>query len=294
MKILLIGSNGRLGKALKYKIKKLNVNIVQINRKDINLYYAKNLIEKLNIIKPDIIINAAAFTNVDQAELSPKYVFMLNTYLVSILAKYSYENGILIIHYSTNYVFDGNKKDLYNENDRTNPINIYGYSKYLSENNIFISKSKYLIFRFGWLISNYKNNLVTNIINSLLTDKILSINYNQIIVPTHVDIIVDITIIFIIYYINNININIGLYHISPLGRVNIYNLSCYILDYMNFLDIKTKIDKNNIIINNNNKINLRPYNACLNSSKIKKLLRINIPHWKIGVNKVINQFFKSY
>lgn len=284
IKILIIGSSGKLGSQLKKKLNSLNFYTVLCpNKSDINLFNHGLLLDFLKKTSPDIIINAAAITNVDIAESFPIDAFIINASSLTVISKYAYHNNILLIYYSTNYVFNGEKLTLYNETDETNPINVYGYSKLAGEKEIIKSKCDYLIFRFGWLISNNGTNLVTKIIDNIKRQSDINIFYNQLGIPTDIDLIINVTIMAINNYQKE---NIGIYNISNKGKTDIYNLTMYIYTSLKKFGINLPEKKINLL-NHNNMIIRRPKNSCLNHSKLKKLMNINIPSWKIGVNKII-------
>ena len=165
MKILLLGENGQLGSCLKKNL--LNKNLISASKKKINLCYTSDAIKKIDEIKPNIIINAAAYTNVNLAEVNEKEAFLVNSKSVKEIAKYSYKNNILLVHYSTDYIFDGKKDRFksYKEDDIKNPLNIYGKSKLEGENYIISSGCRYLIFRTSWVYSDNGNNFANTILD---------------------------------------------------------------------------------------------------------------------------------
>ena len=144
MKILLIGDTGQLGLSLKKRFKKTE-NLVSISRKNIDLLVTDKIIKKIGFYNPDIIINAAGYTDVELAETEYQKSYSINSNAIERMAQYSYNNQTLFVHYSTDYVFDGKKNEPYIETDKVNPINIYGKSKLEGEKKIINSKCKKVI-----------------------------------------------------------------------------------------------------------------------------------------------------
>ena len=163
LKILLLGSNGQLGS---YLSKNLKTNskyiIIKSTNYKINLICIKKKIKILNKIKPNVIINCSAYTNVDEAEKNKKMALRMNFSLVSYLSKYCKINDIKLVHFSTDYVFYGKNK-LYTETDKCNPINYYGLTKLLGEKAIQQSNCKHVIFRISWLISGHKKSFLKKV-----------------------------------------------------------------------------------------------------------------------------------
>lgn len=146
MNILLLGKDGQLGQALQKSLHSMG-NLISIGRAEQNLEDFTGLCRLLELHKPQIIVNAAAYTSVDKAESEEQKAFLINADLVAILADYAHKNDILLIHYSTDYVFDGKKQTAYVETDPTNPQNIYGMSKLAGEKKYTTNHQKIYYFK---------------------------------------------------------------------------------------------------------------------------------------------------
>ena len=156
MKIIILGADGQLGMNL-FRTLNPEFNIIPFNRFELDITDYHSLKSKLEFLKPDFIINAAAFTDVELAETEVDLAYQVNTYAVRNLAEISFKNNITLIHYSTDYVFDGEKNGRYDEVDFAKPLNVYGLSKLEGDNFIKQSKCKSYIFRTSWIISNEIN-----------------------------------------------------------------------------------------------------------------------------------------
>ena len=150
-KIILLGQSGQIGSNLKKKIKSIGKNIRCLSKKDLNLEKLSLIKTKLDTFKPNLIINASAFTKVDEAEKDKKKCFKINVSSTKEIAKWAFKNKCFLVHYSTVYIFDGKKRKPWNEKDKAKPINYYGKCKLEAEKEIISSKCNYLILRLNWI-----------------------------------------------------------------------------------------------------------------------------------------------
>lgn len=200
----------------------------------------------------------------------------------------------LLIHYSTDYVFDGDNKIPYQETDRANPINAYGKSKYEGENIISSSDINYLLFRTSWVYDNTSNNFPNKILERLNAEKTIRIVDDQVGVPNHANQIAEITYACILKYFSypdDIKRNIhGIYHMSSTGRASWYDFAEYILKkYCTHKMYDYKYDIKPIKTSNFERKAKRPLFSVLDSSKLSSTFDIELPSWQDGAN----QFVKS-
>ena len=283
-KLLVTGSGGQLGKSLKmisgsfgdYIFHFLNKN--QLDISDFNS--VKLYIEKYKI---DIIINCAAYTNVENSEINRDKADTINDFSVENLANLCFQFNIQLIHISTDFVFDGKKSTPYNELDDTNPINYYGISKLGGESKILKYKLKNsAIFRTSWLYSKFGNNFFTKIIQKLKLNEILYIVNNEFGSPTYAPDLAK-AILDIIPQLNNTNTEI--YNYSNLGLCSRYEFVLFVKDIIGSRSMVYPIS--------NNKFKLRPQFSPLNTKKIINNFNIEINHWKDSLRDLShNNFFK--
>lgn len=280
MKILLLGKNGQLGQVLYQTLPQLG-KVIATTREQINLENLKDIPNQLKSIQPDIIINAAAYTNVDQAEIEQQKALIINAKAPAILAQYCKQQNIPLIHYSTDYVFDGTKQEPYLESDTPNPLNIYGKSKLLGEQAIQEHQGIYLIFRTSWVYSNEGHNFPNTILKIAQSKKELKIINDQWGVPTHVDQLSKITLKCIPKIILNNQLS-GLYHLTPKGRTNWYEFASLIIE-------NTPNFNNTIILPIQAKDypskTIRPQNSLLSSEKLAKHFDLQIEDWMVYLNQ---------
>ena len=286
MKVLLLGASGQLGKSLKQvcpkKIELHTKNKKQLDITDFEL--SKKIIYN---IKPDFIINTAAYTNVDKAEENEKTVNKINCDAVYNLAIISKNINCCLIHFSTDYVFDGKKSSPYNEKDTTKPLSIYGKSKLEGENKICETLIKYYIFRVSWLFSNENNNFILKILSSYQSKNNLKVVFDQIGQPLYT---IELSkIIWKIIEVSKMKKNYGIYHISGKGEASsrleiAYLISKYLqqnkFHFPNIIPIKSYEYKN---------FAKRPFNSTFDTSKIYNVFKPNQIDWKLNMISVINK-----
>ena len=157
--VLLIGSSGQIGSNIKNNLKKISKKTYCPLRKDFNLENLKSIDKFLNKIKPKLVINAAAYTKVDDAEKNKKICYKINALAPKKIAQWCHKNNAFLVYYSTDYIFSGkNNNNAWKENDKPKPINFYGQSKLEGEKLIISSKCNYLILRVNWLYADKGEN----------------------------------------------------------------------------------------------------------------------------------------
>jgi dTDP-4-dehydrorhamnose reductase len=165
MRVLIIGNRGMLGTELMTVFSAVH-DAVGFDLPELDITRLDHCLAKTEIFHPDVIINAAAFTRVDDCETREKEAFQVNAYGPGNLAKAAVAAGSLLVHYSTDYIFDGRKKEAYVEEDGPNPQSVYGKSKLLGENLIRENCSNHLILRTSWLFGRYGANFIRTIMDA--------------------------------------------------------------------------------------------------------------------------------
>jgi dTDP-4-dehydrorhamnose reductase len=224
MKILLLGKNGQLGKELDRNLKQIG-DLTSLCRLDIDITNFDKIKTYIQKIKPDVIVNAAAYTNVDNAETEKAIAYKVNSHAVLNLAEVCQENDIWLIHYSTDYVFDGKKTSPYTELHETCPVNTYGKSKLQGEEAITQMGCKNLIFRTTWVIGKDGKNFAKTMLNLAKTRDSLSVIDDQIGVPTTPSLISKVTVEAIKSILQNKPWPIGIYNLTPKGSANWYEIA---------------------------------------------------------------------
>lgn len=283
IKILITGKNGQLARTIINQLKN-KYNFYSYSKKKIDITKRKDLL-KLSLNNSAILINTAAYNDVESSEINKKDAIKTNFLAIKNLKKICDKNNIFFIHFSTDYVFNGKKK-LYGENSRVNPINQYGKSKANGEKFLLDSKTNnYIILRLSWVYSKIGKNFYTKIITLIKKRKKISVVNDQFGVPTSTK--------FISFYLDKIIQNVVykkkmslIYHLTPNGKTTWYEFSVLILDFFNKTN-KYKFKSIKIIPKKSNFINKakRPLYSILNSKKIQKKLKIKFKNWKYYFDK---------
>lgn len=292
-KILLIGSSGQVGSAIENLIQG-RYDLVTLNRPILDFKKTKKLKKLILRINPSIIINAAAYTSVDLAESESDLAFICNQEAPKFLAKICAEKRILLIHFSTDYVFDGTKIEAYVEKDLCNPINVYGRSKRQGEIEILNAGCKNFIFRTSWVYGPVRHNFLKTILEFASKKESISVVDDQVGAPTSTNLISSIVENCITkYFKEDINQrDYGIYHLSPLGKVSWYGFACAIIKMANVEGFKVNIEEkdiNRISSKDYSFVANRPMNSVLNVSKLKNFFEIEIFNWEKYLNKVLKQ-----
>ncbi len=294
MKILLLGKNGQVGTELQRSLKPLG-EIIALSRNEANLDDPRGLTETLNRYAPDIIVNAAAYTAVDKAEEDQASAFKINSEAVATLADYARDSGILLVHYSTDYVFDGEKPGAYVETDTPNPQSVYGRSKRAGEQAILDSQCKALVFRTSWVFSAHGNNFIKTILRLAAEKESLNIVADQVGAPTSAGLIADVTARAIAGYQAGA-IKDGIYHLTATGETSWHGLASQVVQQAlaNGANLKLVPGDINAIPTEAYPLPAkRPKNSRLNTRALSSALDLALPNWKIDVNRVVDQLTKK-
>ncbi|MCB2178767.1 dTDP-4-dehydrorhamnose reductase [bacterium] len=230
-KILLFGKNGQLGSRLNHKLQGNNLEAYDYPEVDFNR--PDSLAQIIDQIQPALIINAVAYTAVDQAEEQSQMADNINGHSVGVLAEKAKALQAGLIHYSTDYVFDGKKGSLYTEEDTPNPINVYGSSKLLGEEKTIQAGGSYLVFRLSWVYSTTNNSFVTKVLGWSRKLETLKIVDDQISNPTWAEMVACKTLEIINRYEDDwyaaFQPLAGIYHLVGKGAVSRYEWAKAIL-----------------------------------------------------------------
>jgi dTDP-4-dehydrorhamnose reductase len=289
MKILLTGRDGQVGFALHKKLASIS-EVIATNRNELNLENSDDIRIFVEKIKPNMIINAAAYTEVDKAESEKLLAHQVNAIAPKVLAAKASELNIPMIHFSTDYVFDGLKNEPYEETDKANPQSVYGKTKWEGEEAVRNHK-KHIILRTSWVFSNHGQNFFKNIMKLIQEKSSLNIVSDQRGTPTSADAIADVTYKIVKTILKNPNFkNFGTYHLALESETNWYEYACFLTDEAIHLGLKTTMtsqDIKSIPTDEYPTPARRPLNSRLNTTKIKKTFMLELPDWKVEAASVI-------
>ena len=285
MKILLTGKDGQVGVALHKKLVSVG-EVIATNRNELNLENPDAIRAFIEKIKPDMIINAAAYTDVDKAETEIELAHKVNTEAPKVLAEKASQLDIPIIHFSTDYVFDGLNNLPYIETDKANPQSVYGQTKWQGEEAVRQYK-KHIILRTSWVFSSHGQNFLKTILKLIQGKSSLNIVSDQKGTPTSADALAEVTYKIVKTILNKTSFkDFGTYHVSLEGEADWYQYACFITDEAIRLGLKTTMTSQDIKAISNDAYptkSARPINSRLNTTKVKKTFMLELPHWKMEV-----------
>ncbi len=289
MRILIIGGTGQIGSELTSQLSTTQ-STYSMTSKDLDIRDFNSLCKKFREINPQVVINAAAFTDVNLAEKEQKLAASINSEGVRNLAKLCKEFSILLIHISTDYVFSGDNGDSYKETDQTEPLNIYGVSKLNGENAILELSDKYIILRTSWVFGNGKN-FVKTIVNMSKTRSDLSVINDQFGGPTSAQSIARCIKVLIEKYFDELILDYGIFHFCGYPKINWHEFAkkiCLISKEKNLIDSIPKINPvTSEFFDSNVK---RPKNSYLNCKKIENVFGIKQPNWEKDLNLYLERY----
>ena len=296
MRLLLFGANGQVGWRLQQYLAPLGeLMICDRNKADFNDLHSLQII--VRTFCPNIIVNAAAYTDVDKAESEKKESFQINANAVELLANEAKLIDAWLIHYSTDYVFDGEKLGSYNEEDKTNPQSNYGKSKLQGERLIVESKCKHLIFRTSWLYSIRGKNFLKTIINLAKERNELRVVSDQLGSPTSADLVAYVTSLCVYRIIQNklvLKDISGIYHLTASGSSSWYAFAKHFLIEAENLGEVFLVKPKEIIAINSSELILparRPLNSILNTGKLCKTFNLILPSWEAHADRIVNELY---
>lgn len=298
MRILLLGKNGQVGWELQRALAPLG-ELVALDRHSTeyggDLAKPKVIAHTLRTFKPDVIVNAAAYTAVDKAENEPELAHQINAETVAMLAKEAQALGAWLIHYSTDYVFNGKGNIPWQESDVTAPLNVYGTTKLAGENFITQNCSRYLIFRTSWVYGARGNNFAKTMLRLAKERDELGVINDQIGAPTSAELIADCTAHAIRAVLNKPAASslAGVYHLAASGETSWHDYAAYVFAQAKAQGVELKLSTLNAIASANYPTPAqRPLNSRLNTQKLTSAFGLTLPHWQHGVARMLTEILE--
>jgi len=280
MKYLVFGSKGQLGKEFVSYFHKNEANYKAFDIDEIDISERDKVNELCRIYKPDIILNCAAYNLVDNAEGNPEAAYKSNSKGVENLAEISKELNSFLIHFGTDYVFDGKKETgLYTEEDKANPLSTYAKSKYEGEQKVRENTDNYLILRLSWVFGDGQQNFIYKLLQWAEKNEYLKIAFDEVSVPTFTKSIVETTFRALKSGLK------GLFHLTNSGYASRYEWAKYVLRKMNRKNILYPVSKD--IFNLPAK---RPGFSAMSNELISRSLEIEIPSWEEAVDDYLSKY----
>lgn len=291
MKILVTGKNGQVGHELMRSLDSLG-DLVGVDVEDCDLTNIDAIEKLLERIKPDLIVNTAAYTAVDKAESDLGNAYAINVIAPEVFAKYASRKNIPIIHYSTDYVFDGTKEEPYVETDVAKTKSVYGQTKQLGEVAVRRHAPKHFILRTSWIFGVHGLNFLKTTLKLAQERDKLSVVSDQVGSPTSASLIADITAEIVKRLFESATSQkYGTYHVVSDGEVSWHGYAQYIVKVANKQGLNTRlaVEKISPVATKDYPLEAyRPLNSRLDTSKIRAAFNIQLPSWENQVDQVIN------
>jgi dTDP-4-dehydrorhamnose reductase len=298
MKILLLGKNGQVGWELQRSLVPLGELVAlgsQSNEKCGDLTNLDGLTQTIRAVAPDVIVNAAAYTAVDKAESEPELAHTINALAPAVLAQEAKNTGALLVHYSTDYVFDGTGNRPWLETDTTAPLSVYGKSKLAGEEAILASGCQYLIFRTSWVYAARGGNFAKTMLKLAQERDALKVINDQIGAPTGADLLADVTAHAIRAAMQRPEM-CGLYHLVASGQTSWHGYANFVIDFARQAGIEIRVASEAIAPVPTGAfptVAKRPLNSRLNTSKLQRAFNLNLPDWQSGVTRMLTEVLQK-
>ena len=297
--ILLLGKNGQVGWELQRALAPLGT-VMALGRETENglcgdLANLQGLQDTIQKLRPSVIVNAAAYTAVDAAEQNPELAHRINATAPGVLAEVAKSVGALLVHYSTDYVFNGAGDLPWQEHHTAQPLNTYGTSKLAGEHAIQQAGGHHMIFRTSWVYARHGRNFVNTMANLVQQKPSLNIVADQIGAPTSAELIADITAHCLRARRAGM-IDNGVYHLAASGDTSWCNYACYIAETLQALGAPVTVTQQFIkpIASEHYPTPAkRPLNSRLNTQKLQTRFGLTLPHWKLGVKRALMDALKD-
>jgi len=276
MKFLITGAKGQLGQEFPAVLKDFNHEFLALDRNALDITDSEIVARTVSSYKPDVLVNCAAFNLVDKAEEDSASAFRVNAKGVKNLAIACKQNGILLVHYGSDYVFDGTKEDFYREEDETHPVNIYGESKLQGEQYLREETDNHLLFRLSWVFGEGRQNFLYKLLGWSRENRVLKIVCDQVSVPTYTKDVVSLTMFAI-----NRGLR-GTYHLTNTGYASRYEVSRYFLERMALDNLVLPVGTDQF-----QSPARRPCFSAMSNRKLANELNVEIPDWQTGVDRYV-------
>lgn len=297
MKILLLGKNGQVGRKLHTQLLSLG-DLLALGSKELNLKDHDAIRNCIREYRPNWVVNAAAYTNVEGAEDNIEEAFTINAHAVRIIADEVKALDSWLVHYSTDYVFDGTKATPYIEVDHHKPISVYGTSKAMGDEFIKQSGCNHIVLRVSWVFSEYGSNFIKTILNLAKNRSSLNVIRDQIGGPTSASLMANVTSNIMHHISSEYSASkySGLYNLTSNNSISWYEFASSILKYAESIGVELQckdLDIKPITTAEYHTKAKRPLNSMLDTSKIEKTFAIKMPDWKVFMHEVVESLHRE-
>ena len=299
MKILLFGKSGQVGWELQRSLAPLG-EVVALSSCSSELCgdfeHPDRIAHTVQAVAPDVIVNAAAHTAVDKAESEQDKAHVINTHAPSVLAQEALKLDALLVHYSSDYVFDGHGTHPWRETDPTGPLNVYGVTKVEAEKAIVASGCRHLIFRTSWVYAARGGNFAKTMLRLAQERECLTVIDDQIGAPTGADLLADVTA----HTIRSVarqpaGALSGIYHLVAAGETSWYGYARFVLEFARQAGVMLKVAPEQVVAVPTSAFSLpakRPQNSRMDTRKLRNTFELSLPSWETGVARMLTEIFE--
>jgi len=298
MKILLFGKDGQVGWELQRSLAPLGeVVALDSGSREFCGDFTRldGIADTVRAVEPDVIVNAAAYTAVDKAESEPERVRVINALAPAVLAREAGKLGAWLVHYSTDYVFDGSGSAPRVETDPSGPLNAYGVTKLEAEQAILTSGCNHLIFRTSWVFAARGSNFAKTMLRLAQQRDSLNVIDDQVGAPTGAELLADITAHAIRISRQRQNIS-GIYHLVAAGETSWYGYANFVLNSARQAGVKLMVAPENVFpVTSSEFLSAarRPKNSRLNTGKLQSTFDLSLPSWEAGVARMLTEILEK-
>ncbi|HMT81914.1 MAG TPA: dTDP-4-dehydrorhamnose reductase [Ottowia sp.] len=293
MKILLLGKNGQLGWELQRSLAPLG-ELVALDRQGApglcgDLGEPDGLAATVRALRPDVIVNAAAYTAVDRAESEPDLARRINAHAPAALAREAAACGALLVHYSTDYVFHGHGQRPWAEDDPTGPLNVYGQTKLAGEQAIVQAGCRHLILRTSWIHAARGGNFARTMLRLARQQPRLTVIDDQWGAPTGAELIADVSAHAIVQLRARPD-KAGIYHLAAAGETNWFSYAKHVLAQAQSAQAAIEYAVKDILPIPSSAYPVaatRPHNSRLDTRKLRTAFDLHLPPWQAGVDRML-------
>jgi len=291
--ILVFGAHGQVGHELPRALRGLG-RVFALDRSGADLAAPESLRAVLRQYRPEVIVNAAAYTSVDRAETEPDLAFTVNGVAPGVLAQEAEAVGASFVHYSTDYVFDGRKEAPYDESDLPNPLSAYGRSKLAGERAVAEACTRHLIFRTSWVMGSHGANFVKTILRLAAERDNLLVVADQHGAPTAARLIADVTasVLQSLLRAPEARSAWGLYHLAAAGETSWHGYARHLIGRARELGMPLRASPDSVTAISTADYPTpakRPANSRLCTARLRNAFAVELPDWRHGVDQVLCQ-----
>lgn len=301
MKILLLGKDGQVGWELQRALVVLG-EVIALGRHPVLTAYGElsgdlsdlaGLRKTIRAVSPNVIVNAAAYTAVDKAETDRELAFTVNALASKVLAEEAKHLGAMLVHYSTDYVFNGTGSNAWKETDSVAPVNYYGETKLEGEQLIVASGCNHLIFRTSWVYAARGNNFAKTMLRLAKERQTLNVIADQVGVPTGAELLADVAV----YALQKALVDpklCGIYHLAPAGETSWHQYATYVIEFARANGESLAVEAINPIATTEFPTPAsRPLNSRLDTKKLSDAFSLHLPDWKAGVTRMLMEMLNK-